>query len=347
MSDQQNNLWAGGTSNAIATQQNITFQLPTNLEYTYAIQYGVGTNTSANGKKRIGPKLYFSYVKSKLNKAQIKKLKPRLQKLQALIKSAEENGQTALYEELSKMLLIAVRESEAVACGYDVFLTQTDIDKHRFLVRENDDTAQSPVFFKSLDQFPRAIPANIAKIIKSVHTKGLFDELWVLYLDYSGETIKSNKEKIREKDPILFGKFNSDPTKFYFIADWIDEHCDLTLSKFIETMKENDPEFQASEVPDVTPEYLDRLKNEIKEREERLKTTAPGNFRDKMKEEDNVKILREKEEERRELATKLDDVKDELECAERRNIEQQEELNKLYDALLKREKPWYKRIFGL
>lgn len=40
-----------------------------------------------------------------------------------------------------------------------------------------------------------------------------------------------------KKDPILFGVIrNSD--KLYYIADWVDEYCDLTLEKMFETLQD-------------------------------------------------------------------------------------------------------------
>lgn len=247
----------------------------------------ISLGASGNGsKKRIGPKLFFSYVKSKLNKSEVKKLKARLSKLQTLVKNAEEMGQQALYEEFSKMLAMVARESEAVACGYETYINKKDVEKYMHLVTENDKAQKSVVYLKKLTDFPRAIPVNIQKIIKNTQKKGLFDELWVLYLDYTHEEVKTNKEKIRQKDPILFGKFSYDQDKFYFIADWIDEFCDLTLSKFVETLKDKEPEYQVSSVDDIDEKLIDRVKSEVKARQDRLDKTRPNNFHGLMAEED-------------------------------------------------------------
>lgn len=290
--------------------------------------------------KRISPKLYFSYVKSKLNKTQTKKLKSRLQKLQSLVKNAEEMGQKALYEELSRMLIVAVRESEALACGHDVYVNKTDINKFMNIVTEDEQFAKNPIRFKKLEEFPRAVPSKIQKTIKSVQSKGLFDEFWILYLDYSGEEIKSNKQKIREKDPIIFGKFTYDEEKYYFIADWIDEYCDLTLSAFVSKLKSNDEEYDVSKTENMTSEYLERIKSEIKERDERLKGTNPNNFRDRMVEEDKVELNRLKEEN-----VKLRDEKRFLDEDKEIAIERALRDASLVRSPLTAKKPWYKRIF--
>jgi len=270
--------------------QTITLSVPTSTGTGVTMGWYDAQKEQAGSprRKRIGPRLYFSYVKSKLNKSQVKKLKARLSKLQALVKDAEEMGQKALYEEFSRMLMATIRESEAVACGYDVYVMHKDITKFQGHVSENDKSYDNPVFFKKLEEFPRAIPAKVQKVIKSVKEKGIFDELWILYLDYSGEKIKTNKEKIREKDPILFGKFSYDNEKYYFITDWIDEYCDLTLSKFVEELKSKDEDYNFGRVEEITPEYIEKIKQEVKDRAERLANTKPANFRELMAQEDRV-----------------------------------------------------------
>ena len=75
--------------------------------------------------------------------------------------------------------------------------------------------------------------------------KNIFTEFVVVFTDYTEESTKIVEEKRREKDPILFGIFYEKSgnnfssrknlyDKFYYIGDWVDEHCDLTLSKLVE-----------------------------------------------------------------------------------------------------------------
>ena len=44
------------------------------------------------------------------------------------------------------------------------------------------------------------------------------------------------KEIEKAKDPILFGVIK-ESNKLFYVGDWIDEHCDLTLEKFLEVME--------------------------------------------------------------------------------------------------------------
>jgi len=45
----------------------------------------------------------------------------------------------------------------------------------------------------------------------------------------------TEKEKEKAKDPILFGVMKNS-RNLYFIADWEDEYCDLTLSKMLNVL---------------------------------------------------------------------------------------------------------------
>ena len=72
---------------------------------------------AADNKNVIHPRLYFRFVKSKLTKLEERKLNKRLLLLQKFVKSAEDMGQQALYEEFSRKIAITVREQELWACG--------------------------------------------------------------------------------------------------------------------------------------------------------------------------------------------------------------------------------------
>ena len=241
-----------------------------------------------NKAEGIGPKLYFKFVKSKLNKLEKEKLKKRLFKLHKLIQMAEESGQQASYEELCKMLAVVVRQSEAYVAGYDKMIDIKDIDKFRQRVKDK------VVKFRQLEYFPRAIPAKVRTKIVTCKKKQLFDKYWVLFIDYSGEELKTNKEKIREKDPILFGQYDFQVSKYYYITDWVDEYCDLTLEQMVDTIKEDDEEYALGQVPELTNETLEDILKAVNKREDRLDKTNPTNYKDLMKEEDKKEPVKKK-----------------------------------------------------
>ena len=63
----------------------------------------------------------------------------------------------------------------------------------------------------------------------------------MLFTDYTKKKqniAKNGNAKTKEKDPIVFGAFIDRTYKtammserIYYIADWVDEYCDLTLEK--------------------------------------------------------------------------------------------------------------------
>jgi hypothetical protein len=59
----------------------------------------------------------------------------------------------------------------------------------------------------------------------------VFDNYVVLHYDPQANAYGMTQEEVRKKkDPILFGVIHSS-NKLYFVGDWIDEVCDLTLEQ--------------------------------------------------------------------------------------------------------------------
>jgi hypothetical protein len=77
------------------------------------------------------------------------------------------------------------------------------------------------------------------------------------------ETKKVAKER-RDKDPILFGAFKTDDKnnipedRFFYIGDWVDDFCDLTLKEML-TQYEASEKVGAKYIIDV-PKDVEELK---------------------------------------------------------------------------------------
>jgi hypothetical protein len=69
----------------------------------------------------------------------------------------------------------------------------------------------------------------------------------------------------------------------------VDEYCDLTIDKFVDTIREDNPEYALSKIPDVDAEYFEALKKEVLERHERLDNAKSSNYRQLMEEEEKKK----------------------------------------------------------
>jgi hypothetical protein len=277
-----------GTYITPATPQPVT---PAEANIIYDSPSGIhGDIIIQKSAKGIHPKLYFSYVKSKFNKLEREKLVKRIGKLRSMVISADEMDQQALHERLALMLTVAVRESEACVCGYEKFIHKDHLNKFIGSVRGR------TVLFGKLESFPRLIPDGIKNKIKMCKLKNIFDEYWIVYTDYTGEKekIKTNKEKIREKDPIVFGTFSFQEDVLYVIGDWIDEYCDITIDKVVEKLRKDDPEYNLGSIPELSEKNLKKLVEEVKIRHLRLKGTNPSNFQDNMVKEDEDKSVRRK-----------------------------------------------------
>jgi len=263
-----------------ALSQVLTYSEPTNTPMS--TNYYSSTSVTGNVETRIkleGPKgtelhprLYFKYLKSNLTQLEDKVLRQSLDRLAILLKQIDGLDQHALFEHLSKLVAIVVRQQELLACGLGTFLIKEVIEKFRTKV------SGRPVDLKKLEEFPRIIPKDIATQIKTIKEKNLFDEYWVLYYDSTPkkkEEIKSTKERIREKDPILFGKFSYQPDIFYYILDWTDEYCDLTLENMVQDIRNFDPDIISIDcVPPITGKLAEQIKLDVMKRHNLLRGSS-------------------------------------------------------------------------
>ena len=251
-----------------------------------AVPSGTVIRTSQD-QKEIGPRLYFDFVKTKFKKTEIEKIEQSIGPLTQLISNAKEVGQEGLYEELLIKLAVMLRVQEALAVNVCKYVLKEDISKFINIVRGR------TIELRKLESYPRPIPSNIRSRITLVKSRNIFDEYWVLYNNPTKEVVKTNKEKIIEKDPILFGVFVNDPDKYYHIVSWEDEYCDLTLDKFVDTLK-NDKvtkEYTCGKIPKLTNKDIDQIKQEVFEKYNRLKSTKPSNYKQLAEEESKVSIF--------------------------------------------------------
>jgi hypothetical protein len=224
----------------------------------------------------IHPKLYFKFLKSKLRHSDLADLKKRLNKLKILADKAWASGQSGLAEQFEESLVLILREQEIAAAGCGKFVITEDINRFLHIVRAR------TIKQCDLKNFPRLIPAKVQKKLDAVRRLKIFDEYVVLYNDpLNTALVKTNKEKVVEKDPILFGKVSFDPTRYFFIIDWVDEHCDLTMDKFIEEFSSKiRNEYALSEIEEPSKESLDAVRLKVEKRHAILKATNSRNWQE-------------------------------------------------------------------
>lgn len=133
------------------------------------------------------------------------------------------------------------KEQELVRHGINTFVYRDDIDFYIDKVTSGQKYKERPVKIIELSRYEREVPDEIVDVVASVGY--LFDELYVVYTDYTGKTERQIEAERKQKDPILFGVFLDKKEKvcidrFYYLGDWVDEYCDLTLDKLVrETSK--------------------------------------------------------------------------------------------------------------
>lgn len=156
-----------------------------------------------------------------------------------LVKKADKSGQTALMEKLTKELIIQKYESVLYAFGYSQYITEEQLVN--FIKK-----AEKGLALDYLYQYVRIIPDEVLKVKEELDKLEVFDNYVILHYDPDMTGVEqTEEEKIEEvkkrQDPILFGVI-ADSKKLYYIADWIDEYCDLTWEQIAETLGKEEVE---------------------------------------------------------------------------------------------------------
>lgn len=136
-------------------------------------------------------------------------------------KYAKQLNQAALVSELKSKIDQAKYENILFASGFRTVITEEQVVKFY---------KESPKGLEMtwIRNFIRVIPEKAADKKKEADKLNVFDNYVILHYDPKKKAFKEE-----EKDPILFGVI-SGIRKLYYIADWVDEYCDLTLDQFIE-----------------------------------------------------------------------------------------------------------------
>lgn len=142
---------------------------------------------------------------------------------------AIEAGQVALAEELSKTIVQIALEGKLIHAGYAKYMTEEQFvtfvercDRHLRL--------------DWVKNFARPMPVEATDKIKALDALHIFDNYVVLHYDPDNRASKMTEAEIaRARDPILWGVVRG-TRKLYFVHDWVDDHCNLTLDKVLATL---------------------------------------------------------------------------------------------------------------
>ena len=127
------------------------------------------------------------------------------------------------------------KEQKLVDMGITTFIYKDDIDFYIDTVTNTRNRSERPIKIIELERYEREIPDEIVEVIDK--TKELFDQMYVLYTDIQARKNVKSKQK-RNKKTLFYLEHSRIEKKvcidrFYYLGDWIDEFCDLTLDKMI------------------------------------------------------------------------------------------------------------------
>ena len=176
---------------------------------------------------------FFSAIKSSLSDTEATKYTERVSDYMAYMAFVEHAGQVALKEKLFNDIAIMKMESLLYAKGFHVAIDEDTVVKFA-------EQSERGVCLDYIANYVRNIPIEVVKKKIVADSVMVFDNYVIMHYDPDdGNTDMTQEEKeedIRRKsDPILFGVI-SGSRKLYYVADWVDDVCDLTMDKIVETV---------------------------------------------------------------------------------------------------------------
>ena len=156
----------------------------------------------------------------------------------ALIRQAKINGQVALAEQMTKKWEFILYEKVLAVCGFNKFISEDSLVEYVSMKHDGENAREFEGFNLTwIKNFTRIIPTIVSERKYKADTLKIFDNYVILHYDPQKAAIaKTKAEKDAERDPILFGVIDGS-NKLYFIADWIDEYCDLTMEEVVTALK--------------------------------------------------------------------------------------------------------------
>jgi hypothetical protein len=193
---------------------------------------------------------FFDSLKGGLSELDAKGISDVLESYNLLISSATDNNQIALKEKIVDYINVLKGEIILTTSKFNKFLTEENVVKF-YNVASKHEKYKTNLKLTYIKNFVKVIPQEVCELKKQADELKVFDNYVVMHYDYDGKATEDTKaEKQKKKDPILFGLIQNS-RKLYYIGDWIDDYCDLTLDVIIKKLgKKNNP------VTTVTPETI-------------------------------------------------------------------------------------------
>ncbi|MFL1706697.1 hypothetical protein ACHJH3_06795 [Campylobacter sp. MOP7] len=213
--------------------------------------------------KNMNTEQVFMELKKSLNKISVDDLTEYEKNLLVALNSALKTEQKVLLEQCVFFNKCLKKENELIELGFDKFIYKDDLQDIIEQLQMSDESKN--IYFIELDRFPRVIPSDVVEKITVVKRQNIFDKYYVLYTDY---TKKAKQQVTKTRDPIVFGAFSTSDKdskvhymgeRIYYIADWIDEYCDLTLDRLLREVPEKIHSLYANN--DIDLNLIEKLKD--------------------------------------------------------------------------------------
>lgn len=234
------------------------------------------------------PEDYFKNLKDKKQETTDEFLQSLYTNTETLIKKAFALGQKVAVRKLMFTAEVIEKEKKLFDLGFKTFLYRDDIEYYI------DKVAKSVIKIIELKNYTRVIPDEVAEQVIKLKEENIFDEYFIVFTDYTNESAREVKKEDIRKDPILFGVFLKDDKnvrgrllhdRFYYIADWEDEYCDLTLSKLVSEMAEKGKNIERTvsdtvnaSVEDIK-DYMNKLDKDFKVKSSKEKKSFLQNIK--------------------------------------------------------------------
>ena len=171
---------------------------------------------------------FFSMVKAS-SKESVATYRDRISDYLKQVHNAVTVGQTSLVEDLLRGLVTNKYESVLFAEGLYYIVNEEQMVK--FVSK-----CEKGIKLDYVKNFTRPMPQDVVDKIAKINQLEVFDNYVVLYYDPEGKVYKETaREEAKRKDPIIFGVI-AGSNKLYYVADWVDEYCDLTLEAFVDAI---------------------------------------------------------------------------------------------------------------
>ena len=226
--------------------------------------------------EKLDPQVYFDILKNSKHQTTDKFLDDFQKIIQQELSKAMFTKQNKMVKKLAYAMSIIPRERQLIQEGIDVYILREDIEEYIKSVEKK------VVKVIELDNYERSIPNEVVEKLQKIQETTPFDRYFVVFTDYTGEQTRKVQEERRRKDPILFGCFEQQIDgvwdvfdRFYFIADWEDEYCDLTLAKMVDAMSKKKDIVNKVSIDKATSEEVKAYLNALEEKEKDRFTLRP------------------------------------------------------------------------